>query len=79
MSQTAQVRVPATTANIGPGFDCLGAALTLHNHFTFTPADSLTIIAFAFRAKTRVSLLYQALNKRECCDVVMLSTQLYIQ
>ena len=43
MSQTAQVRVPATTANIGPGFDCLGAALTLHNHFTFTPADSLTI------------------------------------
>ncbi|ESA35012.1 homoserine kinase [Leptolyngbya sp. Heron Island J] len=43
MSQTAQVTVPATTANIGPGFDCLGAALTLHNHFTFTPADRLTI------------------------------------
>ena len=43
MPQTAQVTVPATTANIGPGFDCLGAALTLHNHFTFTPADSLTI------------------------------------
>lgn len=43
MSQTAQVTVPATTANIGPGFDCLGAALTLYNHFTFTPADSLTI------------------------------------
>lgn len=29
------VRVPATTANIGPGFDCLGAALTLYNRFTF--------------------------------------------
>lgn len=43
MSQTAQVKVPATTANIGPGFDCLGAALTLYNHFTFTPADTLTI------------------------------------
>ncbi|MFG6093808.1 homoserine kinase [Leptolyngbyaceae cyanobacterium CCMR0082] len=43
MPQTAQVTVPATTANIGPGFDCLGAALTLHNHFTFTPADTLTI------------------------------------
>ncbi len=43
MPQTAQVTVPATTANIGPGFDCLGAALTLYNHFTFTPADSLTI------------------------------------
>ncbi|OGO42484.1 MAG: homoserine kinase [Chloroflexi bacterium RBG_16_57_9] len=25
------VRVPATTANLGPGFDCLGLALTLYN------------------------------------------------
>lgn len=31
------VKVPATTANIGPGFDCLGAALTLYNHFQFSP------------------------------------------
>ncbi|MEO1181005.1 MAG: homoserine kinase [Cyanobacteria bacterium J06636_28] len=43
MPQTAQVTVPATTANIGPGFDCLGAAFTLYNHFKFTPADALTI------------------------------------
>jgi homoserine kinase len=35
------VKVPATTANLGPGFDCLGAALTLYNEFRFTrqPAD----------------------------------------
>lgn len=26
-----KVRVPATTANLGPGFDCLGLALGLHN------------------------------------------------
>ncbi len=25
------VRVPATTANLGPGFDCLGLALDIHN------------------------------------------------
>lgn len=31
------VTVPATTANLGPGFDCLGAALTLYNQFQFTP------------------------------------------
>ncbi|MBT9317792.1 homoserine kinase [Leptothoe spongobia] len=43
MPQTAQVTVPATTANIGPGFDCLGAALTLYNHFQFTLAETLTI------------------------------------
>ncbi len=34
---TVCVTVPATTANLGPGFDCLGAALTLYNRFTFTP------------------------------------------
>ncbi len=33
------VTVPGTTANLGPGFDCLGAALTLYNHFSFTPLD----------------------------------------
>jgi homoserine kinase len=37
---TATITVPATTANIGPGFDCLGAALTLYNQFTFTRLDS---------------------------------------
>ncbi|MEM9484262.1 MAG: homoserine kinase [Cyanobacteria bacterium P01_F01_bin.116] len=51
MPQTAQVTVPATTANIGPGFDCLGAAFTLYNHFTFTPADSLTITITGKEAK----------------------------
>ncbi|NBD17358.1 MAG: homoserine kinase [Cyanobacteria bacterium] len=30
------VQVPATTANLGPGFDCLGVALSLHNWFQFT-------------------------------------------
>jgi homoserine kinase len=34
---TSTVTVPATTANIGPGFDCLGAALSLYNRFQFTP------------------------------------------
>jgi homoserine kinase len=34
------VTVPATTANLGPGFDCLGAALTLYNQFTFTELPS---------------------------------------
>jgi homoserine kinase len=33
---TVIVTVPATTANLGPGFDCLGAALTLYNQFQFS-------------------------------------------
>jgi homoserine kinase len=33
IGQGVVVSVPATTANIGPGFDCLGAALSLDNRF----------------------------------------------
>jgi homoserine kinase len=36
---TVTVTVPATTANLGPGFDCIGAALTLYNQFNFTRLD----------------------------------------
>lgn len=31
--------VPATTANLGPGFDCLGVALALYNQVRFTRLD----------------------------------------
>lgn len=37
--KTVSVRVPATTANLGPGFDCLALALDLHNQVTVSPAD----------------------------------------
>jgi homoserine kinase len=33
-TQQVTVRVPATTANLGPGFDCLGMALDLWNEVT---------------------------------------------
>ena len=33
------VEVPSTTANLGPGFDCLGAALSLKNEFTIQRID----------------------------------------
>jgi homoserine kinase len=33
------VRAPATTANLGPGFDCAGAALDLWNELEVTPGD----------------------------------------
>jgi homoserine kinase len=32
--QQVTVRVPASTSNLGPGFDCLGLALRLYNHVT---------------------------------------------
>ena len=35
-AKTVRVRVPATTANLGPGFDCLGLALDLWNEAIFS-------------------------------------------
>ena len=67
---TVTVTVPATTANLGPGFDCIGAALTLYNHFNFSlleEAETLRITATGIEAakvKTDDSnLAYQAFVK----------------
>ncbi|HEX4141220.1 MAG TPA: homoserine kinase [Candidatus Methylacidiphilales bacterium] len=38
-STRAAVRVPASTSNLGPGFDCLGLALQLYNTVTLTRSD----------------------------------------
>lgn len=42
MSRMIKIRVPATSANLGPGFDCLGLALNLWNEISFEAADKLT-------------------------------------
>jgi len=44
--QQVTVRVPASTSNLGPGFDCLGLALRLYNNVTLarsrrTSADAM--------------------------------------
>lgn len=68
MATPITVTVPGTTANLGPGFDCLGAALTIYNRFTFTaldqPAGTVEIMVKGLEAE-RVStdasnLAYQA-------------------
>ena len=40
MPKRITVSVPATTANLGPGFDCLGMALDVWNTITFTTGES---------------------------------------
>ncbi|WP_293346974.1 MULTISPECIES: homoserine kinase [unclassified Microcoleus] len=71
-TSTVTVTVPATTANLGPGFDCIGAALSLHNSFQFSllepPATEklkITVTgAEAAKVKTDDSnLAYQAFVK----------------
>ena len=38
-----RVRVPATSANLGPGFDALGLALALYNDVTLEEADRVSV------------------------------------
>ena len=38
-----RVRVPATSANLGPGFDALGLALGLYNEVVLEEADGVTV------------------------------------
>src|SRR5512140_267255 len=49
MTTSFRILVPATTANLGPGFDCLGMALSLYNEIEVipldAPLDSLDIVA----------------------------------
>ena len=42
MSDAVSVRVPATSANLGPGFDCLGLALDLRGTITIRRSDEPT-------------------------------------
>ncbi len=37
------IRIPATTANIGPGFDTFGMALTYYNYIRVEPAQELSL------------------------------------
>jgi homoserine kinase len=41
------IRVPATTANLGPGFDAFGLALNLYNYITVEPGHPETPDAFS--------------------------------
>ena len=69
MNQT-NIIVPGTTANIGVGFDCLGAALTIYNEFQFSLGEGengLTIAVEGEEANRvgtdKSNLVYQSFLK----------------
>lgn len=41
MCRMIKIRVPATSANLGPGFDCMGLALDIWNDITFEEGQGL--------------------------------------
>ncbi len=62
---SVHVRVPATTANLGPGFDVLGMALGLWNEIRVEPAPHLEICIAGEGAdilpRDETNLVYQAM------------------
>lgn len=64
-----KVKVPATSANLGPGFDVAGLALTLYNTFTFELTDNgLSITGCPEQFCSEDNMTYQAFKEaaREC-------------
>ncbi|PKL77571.1 MAG: homoserine kinase [Candidatus Melainabacteria bacterium HGW-Melainabacteria-1] len=60
-----RVRVPATTANLGPGYDLIGAALNLYNQFDFAPADDYSLqLAGPLAAECKFGLTPDSLIRR---------------
>ncbi len=55
-----KIKLPASTANLGPGFDALGLAVSLYNHFTFETSDDLIITCSEKAYQNENNLVYQA-------------------
>ena len=54
------IHVPATSANVGVGFDCLGIALDLEATFTLVPANELLIDGCEQRFRGEDNLVWQS-------------------
>jgi homoserine kinase len=54
------ITVPATSANVGIGYDCLGMAVSLYATFTFDHADELTITGCPEEFANEQNLVYRS-------------------
>lgn len=64
-SNSIIIKVPATTANLGAGFDCIGAALEFHNEFVFSLSKDNTSFTVEGEGAEKITLdennlLYQS-------------------
>jgi homoserine kinase len=58
--RTIKIAVPATSANLGPGFDCLGLALNLYNEVIIKSTDEL--LPFHSDQETRVEIKVEGID-----------------
>lgn len=59
--QQITVRVPATTSNLGPGFDCLGVALKIYNYVSVTQTAESDTVPMARQAGRKY---FKAVNRK---------------
>lgn len=55
-----EVRVPASVANLGPGFDCLGAAVGIYLRLRISQSDKAEVTGVGKRRPPEDNLTYQA-------------------
>ena len=58
-----KIKVPASSANIGPGFDCLGLALNIYNTFTVSLSDETILENIDDAYNNQDNLFLQAYRK----------------
>lgn len=57
---SVKITVPATSANLCIGYDCLGMAVSLYSTFTFERADTLTITGCPEKYRNENNLVYRS-------------------
>ena len=70
MTDSITVNVPATSANLGPGFDCLGIALSLWNTLSMKISESPEVIIHGegdplIRVKNAILIRTDKLSKKQ--------------
>jgi homoserine kinase len=70
MISSVTVRVPASTSNLGPGFDCLGVALRLYNHVTVARGRGPRLPRIA---QVTARLLFKAIAARPFAFTISIS------
>lgn len=70
-----KIRVPATSANVGPGFDCLGIAFNIYDTFTIEQSDHDILHGTDPRYNNSDNLFLKAFHK--ACD--MLKKDMHIE
>lgn len=61
---SATIRVPATTANLGPGYDCLGVALKVYNRVTVRRASKGTKPEIGAMAEKVATAFFEAAESK---------------